>query len=83
MHGRELEHAMRYVGRATQGYLREAIRDIRGGSEALSEIDLIRLCRRFGLQEPDRQVKRFDSHGRIRYLDAEWKLRMDGEWYLN
>jgi hypothetical protein len=26
------------------------------------------------LQEPDRQVKRSDRHGRLRYLDAEWKL---------
>jgi hypothetical protein len=71
----ELERAMQHVGRVRhKAHLREAIRDIGGGSQALSEIDLIRLCRRFGIQEPDRQVKRFDSHGRMRYLDAEWQL---------
>ena len=71
----DLDAAMRYVGRVRhKAHLREAIRDIRGGSEALSEIDLIRVCRRFGLIEPDRQVKRTDQHGRFRYLDAEWKL---------
>ena len=71
----ELEEAMRLVGRVRhKGHLREALRDIRGGSEALSEIDLVRLCRRFGVQEPQRQVKRTDQNGRIRYLDAEWKL---------
>jgi hypothetical protein len=72
----DLDAAMRYVGRVRhKPHLREAIRDIRGGSEALSEIDLIRVCRRFGLLEPDRQVKRTDQHGRFRYLDAEWKLK--------
>jgi hypothetical protein len=72
----ELDQAMQYVGRVRhKAHLRAALRDIRGGSEALSEIDLIRVCRRFGIQEPDRQVKRFDSNGRLRYLDAEWRLR--------
>jgi hypothetical protein len=71
----DLDRAMRHVGRVRhKAHLREAIRDIRGGSQALSEIDLVHLCRRFGLQEPDRQVKRSDRHGRLRYLDAEWKL---------
>jgi hypothetical protein len=72
----DLELEMRYVGRIRhKAHLREAIDDIRGGSQALSEIDLVRLCRRFGLQEPDRQVKRADRYGRLRYLDAEWKLK--------
>jgi hypothetical protein len=39
----ELEDALAYVGRVRhKAYLREALRDIRGGSEALSEIDLVR-----------------------------------------
>ena len=72
----ELDDAMRHVGRIRhKAHVREAIREIRGGSEALSEIDLIRVCRRFGIQEPDRQVKRRDSSGRLRYVDAEWRLR--------
>jgi hypothetical protein len=71
----DLDQAMQYVGRVRhKAHVREALRDIRGGSEALSEIDLIRLCRRFGLLEPVRQVKRTDEDGRRRYLDAEWKL---------
>jgi hypothetical protein len=74
----ELEQAMQYVGRVRhKAHLREALRDIRGGSEALSEIDLVRVCRRFGIQAPDRQAKRTDRYGRIRYLDAEWEL-LDG-----
>jgi hypothetical protein len=72
----DVDQELRYVGRVRhKAHLREAIRDIRGGSQALSEIDLSRLCRRFGLMEPNRQVKRTDAHGRLRYLDAEWKLQ--------
>lgn len=48
--------------------------DISGGSEALSELDLIHVCRRFGLAEPRRQTCRLDEYGRRRYHDAEWEL---------
>ncbi len=51
-----------------------AVDDITGGSQALSEIDFVRLCRRNRLPIPDRQVVRRDSAGRRRYLDAEWRL---------
>jgi hypothetical protein len=51
-----------------------ALCDIEGGSQAMSEIDLIRLCRRAGLREPARQRVRTDDRGRRRYLDAEWVL---------
>ena len=45
----DLDQALRYVGRVRhKAHVREALRDIPGGAEALSEIDLIRLCRRFG-----------------------------------
>lgn len=54
-----------------------AVADIAGGSEALSEIDFVRLCRRHGLPEPLRQEVRLDSAGRRRYLDATWR-RADG-----
>jgi hypothetical protein len=54
-----------------------AVRDIAQGSEALSEIDLVRLCRRHGLPEPARQVVRAEPSGRRRYVDAEW-IRSDG-----
>jgi hypothetical protein len=49
----ELDSELAYVGRVRhKAYLREAIRDIAGGAEALSEIDLARLCRKFGLAPP-------------------------------
>ncbi|WP_375423777.1 hypothetical protein [uncultured Friedmanniella sp.] len=71
----ELDAALTLAGRIRhKAYLREAVRDIAGGSEALSELDLVAVCRRFGLAPPDRQVRRTDAHGRLRYLDAEWVL---------
>jgi hypothetical protein len=54
--------------------LMSAAVDIGGGSQALSEIDFVRLCRRFGLPEPVRQSVRVEASGRRRYLDAEWRL---------
>jgi hypothetical protein len=54
-----LEEAMERVGRIRhKAHLRLALGDIAGGAEALSELDLGRMCRRFGLQEPDRQSRR-------------------------
>jgi hypothetical protein len=52
-----------------------AVADIAGGSEALSEIDFVRLCRRHRLPEPIRQAVRTDGSGRRRYLDASWRRR--------
>lgn len=52
-----------------------AVQDIAQGAEALSEIDLTRLCRRYGLPVPTRQAIRVERSGRRRYLDAEWTLR--------
>ena len=57
--------------------LRSAIDDIRQGSEALSEIDFVRLCRTHGLPAPHQQTVRCDVAGRRRYLDATWR-RADG-----
>ncbi|MGH8860611.1 MAG: hypothetical protein ACRDVG_05145, partial [Jatrophihabitantaceae bacterium] len=54
-----------------------AAQDIAQGSEALSEIEFVRLCRRNGLPGPDRQSVRREPSGRRRYLDAEWR-RPDG-----
>ena len=44
------------------------------GSDALSEIDFVRLCRRAGLPSPERQAVRLEPGGRRRYLDAQWRL---------
>lgn len=54
-----------------------AVADIAMGAHALSEIDLVMLCRRNGLPLPEQQVVRHEPSGRRRYLDAEW-LRADG-----
>jgi hypothetical protein len=51
-----------------------ALGDIAQGADALSEIDLARICARFGLPLPTRQAVRVDNSGRRRYLDAEWVL---------
>lgn len=54
-----------------------ALADIGQGSQALSEIDLARICRRHRLPPPTRQAIRVERSGRRRYLDAEWR-RPDG-----
>lgn len=58
-----------------------ALRDIDGGSDAMSEIDLLRLCRAAGLPKPQQQERRRDSAGRWRYLDARL-VRPDGRGLL-
>lgn len=67
------------------------VADIAQGADALSEIDFVRLCRRFGLPQPMQQVVRRVSGGRRRYLDATWRRRdgrlvvveIDGALHLN
>jgi hypothetical protein len=62
--------------------------DVMGGAEALSELDLTALIRRFGIPEPDRQVSRRDRHGRRRWLDSVWEsakliVEVDGFWHTD
>src|SRR6201999_296286 len=52
-----------------------ALDDIAQGSQALSDIDFAKLCRRFKLPEPERQAVRREPGGRRRYLDASWRRR--------
>jgi very-short-patch-repair endonuclease len=59
-----------------------------GGAHSLSEVDLIRLCRRFRLPLPNHQVERTDRSGRRRYLDAYWAqwrihVEVDGAFHLD
>ena len=65
------------LGRASRARHRRillaAVTDIAGGSDALSEIDFVRLCRRYRLPAPAQQTVRRDSSGRRRYLDATWR----------
>ncbi|MGI5148857.1 DUF559 domain-containing protein [Plantactinospora sp. CA-294935] len=65
----------------------ETARDVEGGAEALSEIDFVRLCRRYGLPRPDLQERRRDAGGRVRYLDAYWRrwglhVEVDGAYHM-
>lgn len=67
--------------------IRATMQDIAGGAQALSEINLVRLCRRFALPVPDRQVRRRDANGRWRYLDAYWSgwnlhVEIDGAHHM-
>lgn len=57
--------------------LGQTLGDIEQGAQALSEIDLVRLCRRFGLPVPEQQRVRREPGGRRRYLDGTWR-RADG-----
>ena len=50
--------------------LRVVLDDIAGGAHALSEVDLGRICRRYGLLPPERQLVRVDGSGKRRYVDA-------------
>jgi hypothetical protein len=66
----------------------QTIEDIAGGAEALSELDLVRLCRRHGLPTPDLQEHRTDASGRRRYLDAYWRrwglhVEVDGAHHMD
>lgn len=54
--------------------LRGALDEIEGGSQSMSELDVVRLCRDHGLRLPDRQVRRKDAEGRLRFTDCEWRL---------
>ena len=54
----------------------QTLGDIAGGSQAISELDFLRLVvRPFGLPEPSRQSARRDRRGRRRWIDAAWDDR--------
>jgi len=48
--------------------------DIAGGAHSGSELDVRRMCRRFGMRLPDRQRPRVDRGGKRRWTDCEWDL---------
>lgn len=69
--------------------LAAALMDIEGGAQAMSEIDLLRFCRRNGLPRPVLQAVRRDRFGRRRYLDATFqrdgrliRVEIDGALHL-
>jgi hypothetical protein len=54
----------------------QTLADIAGGSQAISELDFLRLVvRPFGLPEPSRQSARRDRPGRRCWIDAAWDDR--------
>jgi hypothetical protein len=55
-------------------HMRLALLDVTDGARSLGELDIGRICRRYGLQPPARQRLRKDPTGRTRYLDCEWDL---------
>lgn len=54
--------------------LRRTLEFVAAGAHSGAEVELGRLCRRFGIRPPDRQRQRKDRAGRIRWTDAEWDL---------
>lgn len=64
--------AMRPLRRAKA--LRRVLSEIAEGAHSMAELDLGRLCDRYDLPRPLRQVRRRDASGRFRYTDAEWQL---------
>ncbi|ABL80421.1 MULTISPECIES: hypothetical protein [unclassified Nocardioides] len=65
--------------------------DIAGGAHSGAEIDVRRMCRRFGIGMPDGQVSRTDRAGCRRWTDCEWRLpdgrvvvlEVDGSFHLD
>ncbi|WP_045744276.1 endonuclease domain-containing protein [Actinoplanes rectilineatus] len=61
--------------------------DVAGGSQALSELQFLELCRMYGFPSPSRQERRRDSSGRQRFLDFYWKawrlhVEIDGSHHM-
>ena len=75
--------------RRARGF-RSTLDSIAGGAHSGAELDVRRLCRRFGLRPPDRQRRRMDRSGRARWTDCEWDLpggttlvlEVDGAFHL-
>jgi hypothetical protein len=51
-----------------------ALGDVSDGSHSLAEMRVVRMCFEHRLPVPDRQTRRVDASGKVRYTDAEWRL---------
>lgn len=65
----------------------ETIRDVAGGALSEYEVLFTRMCRVHDLPRPDRQVRRRDASGRMRYLDAVFDdydlvVEIDGQQHM-
>jgi hypothetical protein len=75
--------------RRARGF-RFTVGDIAGGAHSGAEIAVRRVCRRFGMRLPDRQRRRVDRLGKVRWTDCEWDLpdgtvivlEVDGAFHL-
>ena len=75
--------------RRARGF-RFTVGDIAGGAHSGAEIAVRRVCRRFGMRPPDRQRRRVDRLGKVRWTDCEWDLpdgtvivlEVDGSFHL-
>ena len=71
--------------------VREALRAFASGAHSVAELDVAKMCRRFGLARPRRQTRRTDSGGRPRFTDCEWVavdgavvvLEVDGSFHMS
>ncbi len=71
-----------------RGLIAETAARAAAGAHGLTELDLLRLCRRHRLPAPEHQVRRTDRAGRVRYLDAYWRrwrlhAEVDGGWHTD
>ena len=84
----QLDEVVTRLGNVThRALITETIRDVAGGSLSEYEVLFARLCRRFGLPTPTRQVRRRDASGRWRYLDVEFDeyrlvVEIDGQQHM-
>ena len=70
-----LQHVSKSVhGSRTLALARRRLALIPDGAHSILELDFGRLCTRFGLPQPRRQVRRKDSEGRDRYVDAAFEV---------
>ena len=78
----------RVPNRRRRRLIRVTLLDIDGGSHSLPEVEFLRLCRRYGLPTPTRQVVRTDARGRRRWLDVFWDdyglvVEIDGMFHMS
>lgn len=71
-----------------RGLIVETLRDVAGGSLSEYEVLFVRMCRENRLPMPTRQVRRRDSSGRMRYLDAVFDdydlvAEIDGQQHMD
>lgn len=52
-------------------FLQTVLADLAGGAQSIGELEFAKICRDYGLPEPDRQSRRSGS-GQTFYIDAEW-----------